>query len=142
MKYNLTVKEDFSAAMSKLMKAKHKGKIIDLKEVSPRRSLAQNSYLHLLLGAFGMHFGYTIEESKQLYKEMNPNIYRYEKTSERGVTRVFWKSSADLTKEEMGITIDRFRQISSEQGCYLPEADEHEYLHQISNDMETHFRYL
>jgi hypothetical protein len=111
--------------------------MVEIKAISPNRTLSQNSYLHLIIGAFGEHFGYTIEEAKQIYKELNKPIYIYRKKD-----RVFFRSSADLSKEDMAKTIDVFRQKSSEQGYDLPLATDKEWLLQIDNLIEQNRRYL
>jgi exo-beta-1,3-glucanase (GH17 family) len=48
----------------------------------------------------------------------------------------FLRSSADLTKEEMAQTIDRFRMRSAEAGYDLPLATDQEWLRQIENMIE------
>lgn len=137
MKFNTANKQAKSEAMRYFMRLINKKQIIEIKKVSPGRTISQNSYLHVLCGAFGSHFGYTIEESKLIYKEVNAEIYRYEK---RG--RVFWKSSADLSKEEMANTIDKFMRASAEQGYPLPPATDKEWLMRIENMIEENKHYL
>ena len=53
-----------------------KKKRVEIKVKHPRRSISQNSYLHLILSAFGMNFGYTLAEVKHEFfkKEVNPEI--------------------------------------------------------------------
>lgn len=131
MKFNTAIQSDKKAAFSHFMKLANKKQIIDIKKVSPGRTLRQNAYLHLLIGYFGVHFGYTLEEAKQIYKQLNASIYRYEKKG-----RIFWRSSAELTKEEMMNTIDNFREKSSEQGCPLPPATDPGWLQEIENEIE------
>lgn len=131
MKYNTAVereKQDAQAYLDKLVASKS---IVEIKKVSRNRSLKQNSYLHLLLGAFGNHFGYTIEEAKLIYKEVNKNIYYYKKKD-----RIFIRSSADLSVDEMKKTIDHFREVSAAQGCDLPLATDQDWLRSIENMIE------
>ena len=111
--------------------------IVEIKKISPKRSLNQNSYLHLLIGAFGNHFGYTIEEAKLIYKELNSDIYGYTKKK-----RYFWRSSADISKEEMAKSIDHFMQISAKAGCELPLATDVDWLRRVENDIEKNRWYL
>ncbi len=85
MKFNTAVKDEKREAFQYFMRLANKHQIIEVKKISPGRSLRQNSYLHLLIGYFGSHFGYTMEEAKQIYKELNVSIYRYEKKD-----RHFW----------------------------------------------------
>lgn len=110
---------------------------VEVKRVSRTRSLRQNAYLHLLIGYFGVHFGYTIEEAKIVYKEMNLQVYQYFKKG-----RTFLRSSAELTSEEMAQTIDRFREQSKGAGCPLPAATDQGWLREIENEIERAKYYL
>lgn len=136
MKYNFANYEEYNKALDYVNELGQKEAIVEIKKVSPSRSLNQNSYLHLLLGEFGNHFGYTIEEAKLIYKEINKTIYYYKKKD-----RLFIRSSADLSVDEMTKTIDYFRQKSAEQGCELPPATDKEWLRSIENTIEQS-RYL
>ena len=137
MKFNLAVPTEAKKADGYMEQLRSKGNLIELKKVSPARSLSQNSYLHLILGAFAQHFGYTLDEAKQIYKELSPGIYRYPKKG-----RVFWRSSAELSKEDMAITIDRFMQKSAEAGYPLPLATDQEWIRHIENEIERSKHYM
>lgn len=137
MKFNLVMPGENIKAFNFLSELSEKQSVVEVKKVSPRRSLNQNSYLHLLIGAFGAHFGYTLEEAKIIYKEISKDIYQYEKKG-----RTFLRSSADLTKEEMAKSIDRFMQKSAEQGYPLPLAENTEWLMSLENAMEQAKYYL
>jgi len=136
VKYNLSNESESKQASIYLAQLIVTDAVVEIKKVSPRRSLNQNAYLHLLLGAFGQHFGYTLEEAKIIYKEVNQYTYKYKKKG-----REFWKSSADLSKEDMAKTIDLFMKVSAENGCELPLATDKEWLMRIENEMERN-RYL
>lgn len=137
MKFNLAIKEDRKRAFSYFVTLANRRKIVEVKKISPGRTLSQNSYLHLLLGYFGQHFGYTLDEAKQIYKELNPSIYSYDKKG-----RSFTRSSADLTTEEMTISIDHFREKSKEQGFPLPAATDKGWLLEIEKEIERSNYYL
>jgi hypothetical protein len=137
MKFNTANKEEKKQAFSYFMQLANKKQIVAVTKVSPHRSLSQNSYLHLIIGAFGAHFGYTMEEAKSIYKDVNKGIYSYWKKG-----RVFVRSSADLDKEEMAKSIDRFMQASADQGYALPLATDKEWLRQIENEIERSKYYL
>lgn len=137
MKYNLANHTEVLAAQAYLSNLALKESICEITKVSPRRSLNQNAYLHLLLGAFGNHFGYTLNEAKYIYKELNATIYAYKKNN-----RTFYRSSADLTKEEMAISIDKFMEASAKQGYALPPATDLGWLMQIENEIERSKQYL
>lgn len=135
MRYNLATNSEAGKALNHLLTLTRKGSVIDIKLVQPRRSLPQNSFLHLLLTAFGNHFGYTLEEAKQIYKELNPEIYRYTRTV-RGKPHSFWRSSADLTKDEMSGSIEVLRNQSAAAGYPLPTATDQGWLHELMNEAE------
>lgn len=137
MKFNLAMPGENIKAFNFLSELSEKRSVVEVKKVSPRRSLNQNSYLHLLIGAFGAHFGYTLEEAKIIYKEISEDIYQYQKKG-----RTFMRSSADLTKEEMAKSINAFMQKSDEAGYPLPLAENTEWLMQIQNAMEQAKYYL
>lgn len=131
MKYNTAIEREKTDAKNYFEKLVASESLVEIKKISRTRSLRQNNYLHLLLGAFGDHFGYTIEESKYIYKEINKTIYFYKKKG-----RVFVRSSADLSVDEMKQSIDRFRDVSAEQGCDLPLATDQDWLRSIENSIE------
>lgn len=137
MKYNLSSEAQTAAALTFVTDLAAKGSLIEIKKISPRRSLPQNRYLHLLIGAFGAHFGYTLEEAKIIYKEISKDIYQYQKKG-----RMFMRSSADLTKEEMAKSIDAFMQKSADAGYPLPLAENTEWLMSLENAMEQAKYYL
>lgn len=137
MKFDLKNTHEEQRASDYLKMLIENKSIVEIKKVSPRRSLNQNSYLHLLLGAFGQHFGYTLEEAKIIYKDLNRDIYAYTKKD-----RTFWKSSADLTVEEMTTTIDVLRDWSKRGGYPLPPATDQGWLREIENAIEQSKHYL
>jgi len=131
MKYNLSDPKQHKSAQNRLYYLYKKGRIVDIKEVRPKRTLSQNSYLHLILAYFGQHFGYNLEEAKQVYKEINKDIYFYTKNG-----RAFVRSSADLNKAEMARSIDKFMDESNQAGCPLPLATDQDWLLEIENEVE------
>ena len=108
---------------------RNQGKMIEVKIKRGNRTLGQNSYIHLLFGLFGVDFGLTLDESKQLIKSM---FLSYDKKGKK-----FVKRTRDLDTKEMTTFIDKFRKFSEEQGCYLPEANEKEKLRSLQNMLET-----
>lgn len=108
-----------------------------------RRSSAQNNYLHAVLGAVALHVGESLEYVKQeVYKKsVNPHIFLREHDNPVLGRVVFLRSSADLNKEEMSESIDRFRKWASEQGIYTPSPEDLAAISQISAEM-SHAHYL
>lgn len=138
MKFNTANGDQAKAAMSYLERLIFKERLVEVKKLSGNRSNSQNRYLHLLLGAFGSHFGWTLDESKEIYKrDVNKDIFEYKKQG-----RTFWRSSAALSVDEMTVSIDRFRQFSDEQGYPLPLATDKNWLMEIENEIERTKYYL
>jgi len=137
MRYRTKEVKQADEAMTYLTKLIGQEAVVEIKKVNPNRSLRQNAYLHLLLSAFGSHFGYTLEESKLIYKEISKDLYQYEKKG-----RTFTKSSAELNVAEMTKSIDRFRDKSAEAGYPLPLATDQAWLDQIMNEAERNQHYL
>ena len=102
-----------------------------------KRSSAQNNYLHSVLGAVALSVGESLEYVKQeIYKRMvNPDIFVREHDNPRLGRVVSLRSSADLNKEEMSASIDRFRKWAAEQGIYTPSPDDLATIAQISSEM-------
>lgn len=137
MKYNLNDVEERNKAKEYWDKLWDGRKVVELKEVRKYRTLNQNNYLHLLLGAFGLNFGYTVEESKQIFKRLSKDIFYYEKSSVN-----FLKSTAELDTKEMSTAIDRFMDYSAEHGYSLPLATDEAWLREISNQIERESRWV
>lgn len=131
MKYNLSDRQEIEKAKEHLNGLIRLQVQVEVKRVPIHRTTSQNNYLHLILTAFGMHFGYDLYEAKLVYKEVNRELYYYKKKG-----RTFIRSSADLTKEEMMKSIDLFIQKSAENGCPLPIATDQDWLAAISNEAE------
>ncbi len=126
MLYDLNNPIDNQKAQSRFKELLEKPCIIELKK-KQKRSLNQNNYLHLLLTWFGMELGYTLEESKQLYKRVCKEIYFYDN---KGTP--FIRSSADLDTAEMTKSIAIFRDYSSmKANVYLPEPGDEAFLREI-----------
>ena len=118
---------------------------VELKKKHTQRSLAQNSYLHLLLGMFASEFGYTLEEVKfDLFKKhCNADIFIRRRKNRRGQEVKYVRSSTELDKAEMTMAIERFRNYSSAQcGLYLPRPDEHEAIFFAQQQIENYKEYL
>lgn len=121
------------------------GKVIELTEKKPRRSLPQNKYLHVLLAYFGTQTGNTLEWVKQQYykKLVNPDLFIQEKEDKYlGKIKVL-RSSADLDTSEFSLSIERFRNwASQEAGIYLPSADEYIIIQQMEIEIERNKDYI
>lgn len=129
-------------------KAKHllqEHAVVEMTKKTTRRTLAQNSYLHLLLGYFASEFGYTMEEVKHdiFKKKCNPDLFLHKRKNKRGFMVTYVRSSRELDKAQMTTAIERFRNYSSAVcGLYLPEPNEHRALIFAQQQVEQYKEYV
>lgn len=110
----------------------------ELRKISTTRTIKQNSYLYLILGWFAIETGYNTNESKELFKRLNKDIFEYKKDN-----LTFFKSSAKLTTEELTKCIEKFRTWSSQKAnVYLPSPDERDFLNEIDKQIKNKREYL
>lgn len=132
----------FKAYVNKLFQERA---VVEVKKKLPNRTLAQNSYLHLLLGFFGSQYGCSLEEAKiDFYKRTcNRDLFERKTINKMGREVTYLRSSAELTTGEMTLSIERFRNFaSSEAGIYLPSPNEREFLIHIQQEIERHKEFL
>ena len=143
MQYDLTSDFQRKAFLSRVDNLMEKGCLVELTEKSVRTK-GQNSYLHLLLGVVAMETGNTLEDVKREYfKELvNPDIFRSYRTDNRGNTIRVYRSSADVSKEEMSMAIDRFKRWGAENGIYMPNPVDESLLREIAIEMGRNKAYL
>jgi hypothetical protein len=127
-------------AIDKLKYFFSKGKRFELKAKNDRRSISQNSYLHLILTWFSIETGYTVEEVKQeiFKKVVNSSLFDDGEIEGKikGLKIQRWRSTASLDTAEMTLAIDRFRNFSSKElGIYLPEPRELGLLQDLENEI-------
>lgn len=135
-------KEQFKSRSAKLAES---GKIIELTEKKPKRSLQSNKYLHVILGYFACETGNTLEWVKQQYykKLVNPNIFIREKEDPYLGRIKILRSSSDLESDEFSLSIDRFRNwASAECGIYLPSPEEDRLIQLMEIEIERNKDYL
>lgn len=137
MIFNLADSQELVRAREYLNQVARLGKRVEITRKTERRTLQQNSYLHLILGYFGTQTGYTTTEAKTIYKRLNADLYIYEKNNAK-----FLKSSADLSKEDMMRSIDKFIEYSENEGIPLPAPDNQDFLDLATNTVEAQKSYL
>ena len=119
--------------------------VTELTRKTTKRTLAQNSYLHVLLGYFASEFGYTLEEVKHdiFKKKCNPDLFLHKRKNKRGFMVTYVRSSRELDKAQMTTAIERFRNYSSAVcGLYLPEPNEHRALIFAQQQVEQYKEYV
>lgn len=132
-------------ARAKLEKLIRDGKVFDLTEKKPQRSLNQNAYLHVLISYFACQTGNTAEWVKREYykKLVNPSLFIREREDPFMGKVKYLRSSADLTTEEMSLSIDRFRSWASESaGIYLPSPDEGRLISLMEMEIERNKEFI
>lgn len=145
MLYDLRNPLDVQNARARLEMLAKRGCVIELTEKKPKRTLSQNSYLHLCLGFFASQTGNTLEWVKQQYykKLCNPDLYIGER-QDAFLGRVrYVRSSADLRTDEINLSIERFRSWSAgEAGIYIPEPTNEAEIAAMQIEVERYKTYL
>ena len=137
MKFNLQLPENCIKAKEYLWHLIGKEARIEITEKRKQRSLIQNSYLYLILGWTALEFGNTEEEMKQDFKKLNHEIFRYEKNGNE-----YFKSTSELDTREMTVSISKFRHFHAQNGFYIPEPNEQDYLDYIENEINKHQEWI
>lgn len=133
-------RKSFQAKVDYLLE---KGACVDIKEKA-FRTPNQNRYLHLLLGVVAMETGNTLEDVKREYFKnlVNPEIFRTYKTDTRGNTIAVFRSTTQVSKEEMSQAIDKFKQWGYHNGFHMPNPEDLSLLKQIEFEMGRMQNYL
>lgn len=137
MIYNSAKQIDIQNAKTKLQWLIDNRKVFELTQKREKRTVSQNSYLHLILAYFGLQTGYTLQEVKQdiFKKVINQDLfYDGEKTGIVSIQQ--WRSTSDLNTKEMTLAINKFRDFASkEAGIYLPEPKDLAILQDIEIEL-------
>jgi hypothetical protein len=146
MLYNPEKEIDVQRAVEKFKYFVKHNKVFELSAKKVPKTYPQLKYAHLIMGWFAWEYGETLEYIKLEYfkKLVNPKIFEYEfinrKTAE---VRIEFKSLADISKEELTLAIDRFRDYSSkEAGIYLPEPNDLALMREIEIQLKNNEQYL
>lgn len=134
-------KERFKKRCNQLFKA---GKLVELSDRT-NRSLSQNSYLHLIIAYLGVELGLSPEYVKREYYKIasNPDLFVRTKTDQLTGKQVnVLRSSSDLTKEEMTLSIQRFLYWSANVAeVTLPEPDDQNFLRECEVEVDRNKQY-
>ena len=143
MQYDLTSDFQRKAFLARVDILLERGAVVEMSEKT-FRSRGQNNYLHLLIGVVAMETGNTMEDVKREYFKdlVNPDIFRSYRTDNRGNTIRVYRSSAEVSKEEMSIAIDRFKRWGSQNGIYMPNPGDESLLREIAIEMGRNKAYL
>jgi len=127
MIYDLSNNEDRNKAAYKFHKLAEDEKVIELTEKRKKRSVSQNSYLHVCITLFAIEVGYTIEESKTVLKR-ECSFMRYKKDG-----NVFLKRTRDLDTKQLTDFIEFILDFAGSQGISIPSSEEY-----ILNQIQIH----
>lgn len=145
MVYDTSNPLDNANFLLRAKKLAESGKIVELTEKKPRRTLSQNSYLHVTIAYFASQYGCTTEWAKQRYFKqlVNPELFVREKDDEFLGRVKYLRSSADLDVSEMSLAIDRWRNwCSMEASIYIPSADEAILIQQMEVEINRNKAFL
>jgi len=144
--YNGSKLIDQQRAIEKLKFLIKHEKVFELTEKRKSKTYPQLKYLHLILGWFALEFGEKRDYIKiEFFKKLvNHDIFEFEFINRKtGEIRIELRSCAELTKDEMTLAIDRFRDYSSkEAGIYLPQPSDLAIMQEIEVELENNKQYL
>lgn len=126
-------------------KMSSKKALVEVKEIKRNRTLPQNKYLHVLLSYYASWSGESNEDVKYKYYkiECNRDIYVVRNINKLGKEVERTRSSSELNKEEMSLSIERFRNWSAAvAGLYLPSPSEHDYLLHCIQEIEANKEFV
>ena len=142
MIYDLSIQQDRERFRKRCNLLFHEQKCVEISDLT-ERTLGQNGYLHLLIGYYASVTGNSFEYVKQeIYKKTcNRDIFLIKEQCENE-TIYFLRSSSSLTKDEMTLSLNRFRNWSStpDDGhpiIYLPDASDKKALTRIEQEIKS-----
>lgn len=110
---------------------------IELKKIQEKRTIKLNSYLHVCITLYAIHFGYTLYEAK-IFLKRECQFMVYEKNNIK-----YLKQTSKLDSLECSKFVEWVRNYSSQNGCYIPDADEYkENKFNIDKAINNHKQYL
>lgn len=145
MVYDLNNPYDADKFRKRVAELLHRGGGVELRRIHQQRTMAQNRYLHLILGYFASEFGLSMDEVKVDYfkRTVNADIFKAKRVNRKGREVGYLRSTADLDTGEMTTAIERFRNWSaSVAGLYLPSANEQEALLWVQKQIDSDKDYL
>lgn len=118
--------------------------IIELSE-RKQRTLSQNNYLHLILSYFATECGLQTEYVKRQYFKATVNADLFVVTEQDkllGKPVKTLRSTADLTKEQMQLAIERFLNWSAQVAeIPLPTPEQNDIIREIEIEVERNRKY-
>lgn len=120
------------------------GKIVELTEKKPRRSLPQNNFLWLCLSYWGSQTGYTKEEAETIYKNVNSDIY-YTRRVIAGIDVEYIRHTYELDTAEMTASIEKWRNwaaMNDAYPVYIPSPEDYQLVQMMEIEIEKNKEFL
>ncbi len=120
-----------------------KGAVIEIKECR-KRSLRQNGYLFVTIEYWGTQVGYSAVEAESVYKWVNRDVYFTTKKI-GGIEVPYIRHTYELSKEEMSMSIDRWRNwAAANDACpvYIPSPEEKRLVELMELEVEKNRAFL
>jgi len=114
-----------------------KGDPFELKGIRKKRTIKQNSYLHVVITLYAINFGSTLNEAKTDLKR-ECHFMMYQKDGKK-----YLRETKRMNTKELTEFIDWIRNYSSMNGCYIPTSEEYlQNICSIDNEIERLKEYL
>lgn len=144
MIYDTSNPLDKANFMLRAKKLAESGKIVELTEKKPRRTLNQNAYLWLCLSYWGSQTGYTKEEAETIYKSVNRELYLTRKVI-AGVEVDYIRHTYELDTAEMTTSIEKWRNwaaMNDAYPVYIPSPEDYQMVAQIEIEVSKNKNFL
>ena len=120
--------------LRKLIESKSKSEV---RGISGKRTIKLNSYLHVCITLYAIHFGSTLEEAKTDLKRLC-SFMVYEKNGSK-----YLKETKKLNNDDCSKFVEWIRNFSAQNGCYIPDAEEYKTnKYTIDKEINNHKQYL
>lgn len=137
MKFDTSKPFDKNKAETRFKVLLEKGAKIELSEIKTKRSLSQNSYLHVVISLCAIEFGNNLDEMKTDLKRAC-EFMRYEKNG-----KSYLKRTRDMDSKELTEFIEWIIDFAGKEGLYIPSSDDY-LMHrfEIDREIERNKQYL
>lgn len=119
MKYDLSNSLELKKYETRSDELKKTGSKVDFTKIGQNRTVKINKYLHVCINLYAIEFGYTSNEAKTDLKRYC-SFMTYEKNGQK-----YLVETSKQTNEECSKFIEWIRNYASNQGLYIPDADEY-----------------
>lgn len=138
MIYDLNDPRDFLDASTYFEEACQQKCKIEMRYPRRVRTSSQNRFYHFMLRYFACQYGCTETEASEIYMKRHacPHIFARDITNKFGRRFKTYRSSADLTTEEMSSAIRNFMAWASIGGIEIPNPDDHASIKYCEREIE------